>query len=82
MCLVLFCFRNGWTPCFPKVTKDLEPLVNAMYRKLEPLFYVLSLQILHSSKTPVRVSIQDKLSYSESIGIWVFCYITMNQLGS
>ena len=31
--------------------KDLEPLVKAMYRMLEPLFYVLTFQILHSCKT-------------------------------
>ena len=31
--------------------KDLEPLLKAMYRKLEPLFYALTFQIFHSSKT-------------------------------
>ncbi len=31
--------------------KDLELLVKEMYRMLEPLFYVLTFQILHSSKT-------------------------------
>ncbi len=38
------------SPISFNLTRDLEPLVKAMYRKLEPLFYVLTFQILHSSK--------------------------------
>ncbi len=43
-----------------KSIKDLEPLVKAMYRKLEPLFYVLTFQILHSSQFKINCHIQSQ----------------------
>ncbi len=46
---------------------DLEPLVKAMYRKLEPLFYVLTFNILHDSK-----DLGFLLCPYESIGIGTF----------
>ena len=37
---------------------------------------------LEGSGSPLELSIQDQLSYSESIRIWAFCYATIRLIGT